>query len=91
MVTPSHAWSRRPGSVCAWLKVDEARGDDEPADVDGRRAVEALPDRRDRATVDPYVAHAVEPGLRIDYPTTGQHHVVHHEPSCSAASRGAGP
>ena len=68
------------------VEVDEARGDDEPADVDGRRAIETVPDRRHRITVDPHVAHAVEPGLRIDDPTANQHEVVRHEPTSSDRS-----
>jgi hypothetical protein len=73
------------------VEVDEARGDDEPADVDGPRAVEPVPDRRDRATVDPHVTHAIEPGLRIDDPTTGQHQVVRHEPTSSDRTPRRGP
>jgi len=64
------------------VEVDETWGDDEPADVDCR-AVETVADRRDRVTVDPHVAHTVEPGLRIDDPTTSQHRVVRHEPTPS--------
>ena len=73
------------------VEVDEARRDDEPADVDGRRAFETVPDRRDRLTVDPHVAHAVEPGLGIDDPTTGQHQVVRHEPTSSDRTPRRGP
>ena len=73
------------------VEVDEAGGDDEPADVDGRRAVETVADRRDRVTVDPHVAHAVEPGLGIDDPATGQHQVVRHEPTSSDPTRQRGP
>jgi hypothetical protein len=73
------------------VEVDEARGDNEPADVDGRRAVETVPDRRDRVTVDPHVAHTVEPGLRIDDPPTNQHQVVRHEPTPSDRTPAARP
>jgi hypothetical protein len=73
------------------VEVDEARGDNEPTDVDGRPAVETVPDPRDRITVNPHVAHAVEPGLRIDDPTTGQHQVVRHEPTSSDRTPRRGP
>jgi hypothetical protein len=63
------------------VEVDEPGRDHEPADVDTGCAVEVFADRADRATVDPHVAHAVEPGLRVDDSTTGQHQVVRHEPS----------
>jgi hypothetical protein len=65
------------------VEVDEARGDDEPADVDGRRAVEAVTDRCDRVAVDAHVAHPVEPPLRIDHAATGEHHLVRHSPTSS--------
>ena len=49
-----------------------------PPDIDGRRAPETVSDRGDRVTIDPDVAHAVEPGLGIHDPTTEQHQVVGH-------------
>jgi hypothetical protein len=65
------------------VEVDEAGNDDEPAHVDGRLALETVPDRRNRISIDPHVAHAVLPGLGVDDPTTGQHQVVRHEPTSS--------
>ncbi len=73
------------------MEVDEARGDDEPADVDRLRAVETVADRRDRVTVDPHIADAVEPGLRIDHPTTSQHQVVRHQLTPSDRTTRRGP
>ena len=60
------------------VQVDEARRDDEPADVDRRRPVERVANRGDAATVDADVASSVEPGLRIDHPPAGQDQVVRH-------------
>ena len=53
--------------------------DDEPGDVDCRRAVETVADGRHGSAVDAHVAHTVETGLRIDDSTTGQHQVVRHQ------------
>ncbi len=83
MVTPSHAWSRRPGKVWAWLWMSTKPGaTTRPLDVDGRGALQIVADRGDRTTVDPDIAHAVESGLRIDDATSSQHQVVGHEPIC---------
>ena len=60
------------------VQVDEARRDDEPADVDRRRPLERVTNRGDAPTVDAHVASPVEPGLRIEHPPAGQHQVVRH-------------
>jgi hypothetical protein len=63
------------------VEVDETRGDDEPADIDSRRAFETVTDRRDRPAVDAHIAHTVEARIRIDDPATSEDEVVRHGPT----------